>query len=225
MSRLAHPRAWALLPGILSATCAMAAGGHHALDDAVILEPGACQVESWLARSDDRQRLLHAGGGCRVGPLELGLAAEHARQGGNSDSAYSVQAKWATALLPAFSAGLSLSSGWQAHVRPRYQGSTLSGLLSWFPKDALALHLNLGRDFVHGDADQDRSGVSVEWTARPGWSITGERYLESATHFVRAGVRWAISEAWSVDLSRAHRLRGPGESNWTVGATWQFTRP
>jgi hypothetical protein len=40
-----------------------------------------------------------------------------------------------------------------------------------------------------------------------------------------AGVRWAVSEAWSVDLSRAHRLRGPGESNWTVGATWQFTRP
>jgi len=110
-------------------------------------------------------------------------------------------------------------------VRPRYQGSTLSGLVSWFPRDDLALHLNLGRDFVRGDADQDRSGVSVEWTARPGWSITGERYLEVQTHFVRAGLRWAISEAWSVDLSRAHRLRGPGESTWTLGATWQFARP
>ena len=217
-----HSRAWALLAGIFSTTAVMAAGGHHALDDAVILEPGTCQVESWLTHSDDRQRRLHAGTGCRVGPLEIGVAAEHALQ---ADTGYGLQAKWATELLPRLHAGLSLSTGWQAHVRPRYQGSTLSGLVSWFPVDDLALHLNLGRDFVRGDADQDRSGVSVEWTARPGWSITGERYLEAQTHFVRAGLRWAISEAWSVDLSRAHRLRGPGESTWALGATWQFSRP
>jgi hypothetical protein len=218
-------RAWALLAGSFSATAVIAAGGHHALDDAVILEPGNCQLESWLSRSDDRQRLLHAGAGCRVGPLEIGVAAENARQAGASDTGYGLQAKWATELVPGFNAGLSISGGWQARMRPRYQGSTLSGLFSWFPRDDLALHLNLGRDFVHRDADLNRSGVSVEWTARPGWSITAERYLEAQTHFVRAGMRWAISEAWSVDLSRAHRLRGPGESNWTLGATWQFPRP
>jgi hypothetical protein len=39
-------------------------------------------------------------------------------------------------------------------MRPRYQGGALSGLLSW-TQDDLALHLNLGRDFVHGGADQD----------------------------------------------------------------------
>jgi hypothetical protein len=218
-------RPWALAAGLCWATSALAAGGHHALDDAVILEPGNCQVETWLSHSDDRQRLLHVGSGCRVGPVEVGVAAEHARQSGASETGYGLQAKWATELLPGFNAGVSLSTGWQAHVRPRYQGSTVSGLLSWFPRDDLAFHLNLGRDFVHRDEDQDRSGVSVEWTARPGWSITAERYLEAQTHFVRAGVRWAISEAWSVDLSRAHRLRGPGESNWTLGATWQFPRP
>ncbi len=220
-----HCRAWALLTGIFSTPAVMAAGGHHALDDAVILEPGTCQVESWLTRSDDHQRRLHAGTGCRVGPLEIGVAAEHARQADTGDTSYGLQAKWATELLPGLRAGLSLSTGWQAHVRPRYQGSSLSGLVSWFPVNDLALHLNLGRDFVRGDADQDRSGLSVEWTARPGWSITGERYLEAQAHFVRAGLRWAISEAWSVDLSRAQRLRGPGESTWTVGATWQFARP
>ncbi|HWP12730.1 MAG TPA: hypothetical protein VNN06_12960, partial [Ramlibacter sp.] len=99
------------------------------------------------------------------------------------------------------------------------------GLFSWFPRDELAFHLNLGRDFVHRAADEDRAGVSVDWTAVPGWSITAERYLEAQTHFVRAGLRWALSEALSLDLSRAHRLRGPGESNWTFGATWQFKRP
>src|SRR5215208_215334 len=148
--RTLHPRplAWALLAGVFSSTCALAAGGHHALDDAVILDPGMCQVESWLTRSADRQRLLHAGADCRVGPLELGVSAEHSRLAGNSDTGYGLQAKWATEVLPRFNAGLSISTGWQAHVRPRYQGATASGLVSWFPSDELALHLNLGRDFV-----------------------------------------------------------------------------
>jgi hypothetical protein len=223
-ARLAIP-ALALLGGLVCTLPALAAGGHHALDDAVILEPGDCNVESWWSRSSDRQRLLHAGSACRVGPLELGVAADHSRQAGASETGYTLQAKWAIELRPGLNAGLSLTPGWQAHTRPRYQATTLAGLLSWFPTDTLALHLNLGRDFVHRDADQDRSGVSAEWTVQPGWSLTAERYLETQTHFVRAGLRWAVNEAWSVDLSRAHRLRGPGESNWTLGATWQFARP
>jgi hypothetical protein len=218
-------RARALLAGIFSSSAVFAAGGHHALDDVVILESGNCQVESWFTRSDERQRLLHVGTGCRVGPVELGVAAERVREPGASATGYGMQVKWATELLAGFNAGLSLSPVSQAHARPRYQGSTLAGLFSWFPRDDFAFHLNLGRDLVHRGSDHDRSGVSVEWTAGPGWSITVERYLETQTHFVRAGLRWPLSDAWSVDLSRAQRLRGPEASNWTFGGTWQFAHP
>lgn len=210
---------------LLFADMAMAAGGHHALDDAVILEPGACQVESWMTRAQDHQRLLHAGGGCRVGPLELGVAAEHARGAGSSQSAYQLQGKWATEVVPGVNAGLSLTGGWQTHSRPRYQGTTAAALLSWFARENLAFHLNAGRDFQRGQADQNRSGVSVEWAIQPGWSVTAERYVETGTQFARVGARWAINDSWSVDLSRAQHLRGPGPSNWTLGATWQFPRP
>lgn len=92
-------------------------------------------------------------------------------------------------------------------------------------RDDVALHLNVGRDFAHRAPDQCRSGISAEWSPRPGWSLVGERYREAGAHFVRAGLRWAASDAWSVDLSRAHLLRGPGESNWTLGTNWQFGRP
>jgi hypothetical protein len=34
-----------------------------------------------------------------------------------------------------------------------------------------------------------------------------------------------VTDGWSIDLSRAHRLHGPGDSNWTLGTTWQFERP
>jgi hypothetical protein len=218
-------RTWALLGGIVFATGAMAAGGHHAVDDAAILDPGLCKLEGWWTAARGGERLLHAGGGCRVGPVELNAAGEHSRADGSSETGSGLQAKWATELAPGFSAGLSLAVGWQAHVRPRYQGSTLSTLFTWAVRDDLSLHLNLGRDFVHRDADQNRGGVSAEWKAHPDWSVVAERYLEGGTHFVRGGVRWAVTDGWSIDLSRAHRLHGPGDSNWTLGTTWQFERP
>lgn len=215
----------AFTAALVSATAVYAAGGHHAVDDAAILDPGACQLEGWLTAARGGGKTTHAGAGCRVGPVELSAAVDYARDSGNSQTASSLQAKWAMELLPGFSAGLSLAPGWQARVRPRYQASTLAALFSWAPREDIALHLNLGRDFVRGGADLDRAGVNVEWMARPGWSLTAERYLESGSHFVRAGVRWAATEALTVDLTRAHRLQGPGASNWTLGATWEFERP
>jgi hypothetical protein len=223
-SATARGLALALAAALLAGGAAWAAGGHHAVDDAAILEPGNCKLESWFARAHGGERLLHAGGGCRVGPVELNAAGEYARPDGGSETGSALQAKWATELAPGFSAGLSLATGWQAHARPRYQGSTLAALFTWAARDDLALHLNLGRDFVHRDRDENRAGVSVEWTARPGWSLVAERYREQATHFMRAGARWAFTEGWNVDLSRAQRLNGPGASNWTLGALWQFQR-
>lgn len=216
-------RTLALSLGLLSGA-AWAAGGHHALDDAAILEPGACEAESWLVRSRGGQRLLHAGGACRAGPVELGASAEYARQSGASETGYALQAKWATELAPGFSAGLSLASGWQAHVRPRYQGATLVALATWAARENVALHVNFGRDFNHAGSDENRWGVSVEWAPRENWSLTAERYAEQQTHFVRAGLRWAASGDWTFDVSRAHRLYGPGESAWTVGMTRAFAR-
>jgi hypothetical protein len=198
---------------------AWAAGGHHAVDDAAILEPGQCEAEGWFGRSRGGEKALHVGAGCRVGPVELGVAGDYARFEGESSTGWSAQAKWAHEIAPGFSAGLALAGGWQARARPRYQGVTLTALATWIPREDMALHLNLGRDFVHREADLNRSGLSFEWQPRAGWTLMAERYVEERTHFVRAGIRWAINEHWSVDASRAHRLRGPGESNWTVGLT------
>lgn len=221
---MAGARGLALAATLLAGGAAWAAGGHHAVDDAAILEPGNCKLESWFSRAHGGERLLHAGGGCRVGPVELNAAGEYARADGSSETGSGLQAKWATELAPGFSAGLSLAANWQAHVRPRYQGSTLAALFTWAVGDDLAMHLNLGRDFVQSDRDETRGGVSLEWAARPGWSLVAERYREAGTHFVRAGARWAVTEGWSVDLSRAQRLSGPAASNWTFGAIWQFER-
>ena len=221
----AHRGVVACCAGLFAACSAWAAGGHHAVDDAAIMEPGNCKIESWLTDAQDGEHLLHAGTGCRVGPLEINGSAERSGRDGSSDAAYVLQGKWATKVLPQLSAGVSFWGNWQAHAAPHYQGSTLVGLLSWYPSKDLAAHLNLGRDFNREGADRQRSGVSLEWTLPVGWTVVGERFVQEGGHFARAGVRWPVADGWNVDLSRAQRLHGPGASNWTLGASWQFARP
>lgn len=220
LSWLAHLAGMAALA---AAGNTWAAGGHHAVDDAAILDEGACKVESWIARGGG-ERLLHAGAGCRLGPVELSAGADYARAGGSSATGYGLAAKWATELAPGMAVGVLLAPGWQARVRPRYQGSTVLALATWAPRDDLSLHFNLGRDFLHRADDEARYGASVEWAPQADWTLVLERFRAEQTHFVRAGVRWAFREGWSIDLSRANRLSGPGASDWTLGATWEFPR-
>lgn len=220
-ARIARLASAAALLGLFSGF-AMAADGHHAVDDATILDQGQCKIEGWLTGGGG-ERLLHAGAACRVGPLDLAAAAEYARPGGGSETGWSLQAKWATELTSGFSVGLLVTPAWHAHVRPRSQGTTVSGLGTW-ARDELALHLNVGRDFVHGAADESRYGLAAEWAPLAAWSFVAERYRAGQAHFVRAGARWALGAGWSVDLSRARRLAGPGPSNWTFGATREFGR-
>ncbi|MGV3573427.1 MAG: hypothetical protein ACO1PB_22785 [Ramlibacter sp.] len=207
-----------LLCAALAANAALAAGGHHAVDDAAILEPGQCEGEGWFARAHGGERLLHAGLGCRAGAFELGAAAEVARQGG-SQAAYGLSAKWAHAVADRFAIGASIGPNWQSHAAWRYQGATAAVLATWTPREDVALHLNLGRDLVHRGRDLRRHGIAAEWMPGERWSLVAERYLEERSHFVRTGARWSFGQDWSVDVSRAHRLRGPGASAWTLGVS------
>lgn len=210
---------------LLASGLAQAAGGHHAVDDAELLDEGRCKLESWYERSSSSGRLLHLGAGCRVGALELGAATEPQRQDGSSTSDHSLAIKWATEVAPGLSAGLSASPSWQAHARPRFQGTTAAALLTWEAVENVRLHGNLGRDFVHRGGDESRGGVAIDWTPGGGaWQLAAERYRQEGGHFARAGLRWAPSKDWIVDLSRAVRIRGAGESSWTIGLTREFDR-
>jgi hypothetical protein len=207
----------------LACGSALAAGGHHGVDDATILDPGQCELETWLTRDADRANLVHAGGNCRVGPVQLGAAAEHMRRdGAASETAWGLEAKWAREVADGLSVGVLVQPAWQAHVRPRHQGVAAIALATWTPRENLALHLNLGRDVVHQGPDRNRGGVALEWMPARQWSVVAERYLEQDTHFVRAGLRWFGGERWSVDFSRAHRVAGPNPSLWTLGYTRVF---
>jgi hypothetical protein len=207
---------------LLAGAQAHAAGGHHAVDDAAILGRGECEAESWFTGAREGERALHAGAACRAGPIELGVAGEYARGGGASETAWALEAKWAREVVDDVSLGLSVQPQLHPRQRPRYAATALLALATWTPREDLALHVNAGRDVVHQGADTARGGFAAEWAPADRWWLVAERYVEERTHFLRAGVRWAAGRQWSLDLSRAHRLSGPGPSNWTFGVTRAF---
>jgi hypothetical protein len=217
-------RALAILLATLLAPAgaAFAAGGHHSVDDASILGPGQCEFETWVTRASRADELLHAGGQCGVAGVEIAIAAEPTRQEGARRDNWQVQLKWAGELLPNAMAGFSVTPQWDTRAAPRFQGTTLSGLLTLRPLERWQLHANVGRDFLH-DGNLARSGVAADWTTPDGhWLFALERYLENRTDFARGGVRWFASDRWTLDVSCAQRLHGPRPSNWTLAVTRSF---
>jgi len=196
-----------------------AGGGHFAVDDAIILGPGECDIESWATHADGGNALAHAGLQCGAFGAEWGLAAESVHEDGSQRTLYGAQLKWAREWQPGWHAGFSVTPARQTRERPGYVGSNVSALLTWMPGEHLAVHVNAGRDLLQAQPDQGRHGAAIEWTLQRQWTLVLERYLLDATQFARAGARWVASERWSVDLSRAYKLHGERASNWTLGVT------
>lgn len=207
------------------ADLAGAAGGHHAVDDAALLAPGACQVETWFERERHRVRtLLHVAPSCRVGPVDLELSFDRIQLADSaSTSSVTAQLKWATSLNEQWSAGLVAALGVQ-NRRPRQVGTTIVVPLTWRAGDAVLAHVNVGRDFKHAAPDSTRAGLAVEWTPLNGWSFVGERFRDGPSDFWRAGARWAVTSSMSVDVSRAAGLHGTSSAWWTAGFNWVLDR-
>ena len=210
-------RALAALAAACACAGAQAAGGHHGVDDASILARGACEQETWASRAQGGERLVHAGLNCGVGPVELAGAGEYARADDGSATGWALEVKWAHELAEGFAVGLDLQPRWAAHQRPRHAATRFAALATWNVTQELALHANAGLDFVRSDRDLPNGGVAMEWAPVPRWSFVLERFLDSETHFVRAGARWAAGRRWTIDFSHAHRLSGAIPSTWTLG--------
>lgn len=199
----------------------LAAGGHHAVDDAAILETRECELEHWLTRAQGASGLAHSGFSCGIGGVEIGVAGEYARAAGASQTAWGLQAKTAYDVNDTLSIGAALTSGWQARARPRHTTTTLLLMASWKARPDVALHVNVGRDFLRGAGNSARAGVAAEWSPSKNWMLLVEGYGEQDARFVRAGVRWQV-EQWQVDVSRANVISGVGTSAWTLGLTFRL---
>jgi hypothetical protein len=208
----------------LLASSAQAAGGHHSVDDAVILDPGQCLIETWFDRAESSgARLWHVGPVCRIGPVELGLNFDAFRTSvGERTNVAGIQAKWAHPLTEKISIGVAVAAAWQDHS-PHRVGTSVVLPLTWRATETLQVHVNAGRDFLHNAPDADHGGVAAEWSPSQEWSFVAERFRELHTDRWRLGARYTLNTNVSFDLSRAQGL-GNAPSSWTAGVNWVFDR-
>ncbi len=225
-ARLALMAGALLLAGIHSAS--QAAGGHFAVDDAALLDPGQCQVEAWQERGDaHRFRIDHVGPGCRLGALEWGLNLDRYRLSeGSRGTAFGPQLKWAMPVSESFSLGLSAASYWD---RSRTHGTHFAGTslvvpLTWQALSSVAVHVNLGQDLHPGESNTARRGLALEWTPSAQWSTQIERFDDNGERRLRAGLRYSLTPALSFDLSRARHLGSDSRPWWAAGVNWAFDR-
>lgn len=202
-----------------------AAGGHHAVDDAALIEPGQCQVETWADREQGGARsLLHVGPACRVGPVELALNLDRTQLSGTGAVVTAgPQLKWATPLGKGVSVGLVVFASGQERA-PHYLGSSVVLPVTWQASETWLVHVNAGRDFRHYAGDDSRAGAAVEWMPSQVLSFVAERFREGRRNFSRAGARWTLDPALSIDLGRARSLQAGVPAWWTLGFNWTFAR-
>jgi hypothetical protein len=207
---------------LLIAPAAFAAGGHHAVDDAVVLEPGQCQLETWADAFRGGHGSWHLGPACRVGQWELGLNIDRIGLPGEPVvHTLSPQGKWSAAIVPGLSAGVVLTAIWD---QGRYAGFQPLLPVTWQANDRLAVHMNAGRDIPRKGSGRNLAGVAAEWSPAGPWSFVAERFNDAFGRAARIGTRWQPNPLFSIDLSWAHSFND-ARGNWvTVGATYVVER-
>lgn len=219
-----------VLAASLLASAAQAAGGHHAIDDAAILNDGQCSLETWGERQTGGGRsLAHVGPSCRVGPVELSLNIDQEMFSGQAHTAVlAPQLKWAANVSDAVSVGLVASTSYSTTPSTRHTANTLLVPLTWRATPTLSAHANWERDFVLAQPNTPRSGVALEWAPLARWSFVAERFVQSDTSNARLGARWAVTPGLNLDISHARTLGASagGRVRWvTVGVNWEFEQP
>jgi hypothetical protein len=212
------------LGGLLASGLLHAAGGHHAVDDAAILDPGRCHVETWYERGRGGRWLANVGPACHIGGLEWSLALTRADDGDGRLNAWAPQVKWAMetgieGLSIGFSAATERGTGGnEARVH------TLNLPLSLAIADAATVHANLGREWTRGEPDAWTWGLALEAGLGERVDAVIEGFgAERGESTARLGLRWhVVPEAVSLDLSHAAELGGARDRWWTLGLTWEF---
>lgn len=220
--RLAASAAAPILPVCLAAH----AGRPMVVDDATILDPGTCQLESWTQRPQGRNEYW-AVPACRVGAWELsaGLGAI-LPDGGAHYRSRVLQAKTIFHPLQTNGWGVGLT------IADQYrQGNGLAGDVSVLVPmtvslldDRVLVHANAGWLRQHASRSSGAQwAAGTEWAAAQRLTLTLETYGTARGHgYAQAGLAVAaIPDRLSLDAGVGQRLgRGGLERYATVGMTW-----
>jgi len=203
---------------------ALAAGGHHDVDDATVLETGHCQVETWVfSGRSPALTAQHIGPACNFGGLEWGLNLDRVRQQGNRVNSLGPQVNWVVdPAAKRLSVGLAAGLTWRDRGPRRPVTSFYVPATLWLGNEGQwQLHANVGHDDDPSDGHFQRWGAGVDWTLNDRVVLTAERRAQFGQSLTRAGLRVNLTPLASVDFSLG---RGGDTRLLAIGFNWEWER-
>ena len=219
---------------LLLALCAPAAQAARpmAADDAAILDPRQCQLETWAQHSRAQNEYwalpaCHFGGGWE---LAAGMARTYGLQGGGRGTLALLQAK--TVLRApqddGWGLGLVLADQFRAGAGGKGDVSLNFPLSLELAGDKVLMHANLGWLRQRGQADQPSPGVQRGWAlglelaAGERAAFTVEAYgRQRAGSYVQLGARYSLIPGRAdIDIGYGDRAGRRGSERYlAVGLT------
>jgi len=223
LRQLASLMARLLLAGLAVCMPAAHAARPMITDDARIVDPKACQVESWVRANGVGPGLAWAVPGCNpTGNLELSAGAGYERPGGEGRVLASlVQGKTILRPLRTHDWGMGLTLGYATdrpagglHQSGPYLNVPMSASLF---NDRLVMHLNLGVRRPHPEGQTLGTwGLGSETRLHERVQLILETFGErNARPLMHGGLRfWLVPDRVQFDTTVGGDSRGSQESRW-----------
>lgn len=179
-------------------------GGHFAVDDAALTDPGRCQIEAWYARSDrdnDEMTILPA---CNPsGNLEVTLGISRVQEAQQRDSITELALK--TQLLPLARDRIEVAvsvAGFRSHDASKFIGGEALVPVTVQLSERLMSHINVGWGWQRGDDDAALLGLAFDYALHEQVSVIAEGYgTHRGESRYGAGFRFAPVDGLDIDFA------------------------
>ena len=203
----------------------LAAGGHYVVEDALLVDQGGCELESWHSRFDSdtsESALLLT---CNpTGHFDIGGGLVRAEEGGESDTLVEVAAKalFLDADQHRVGVGIATIATW-SNDSSKVETVELLLPVTVNATERLMLHANVG----YADEREERNarlwGVGLDFELHPRVALIAESFgtHRSGSTFHQGGLRFSLGEV-ELDLSYG---RAQADSDFDVvtgGLIWAF---
>lgn len=213
----------ALMLSWIAAATSVHAGQPLATDDAAVVAPKTCQLETWSEFEHDG-REYWAQPACNFGGnLELSVGAARAHpQAGAQSTVVQLQAK--TVLSPRGDGDWSFGvSGGGArdtvasHGNSSFQTYYARALASWYPRSDIEIDLNVGAANVYGSGSFALAGVATQYSIVPDLQLLAEIFRDEPGHGkYQAALRYiVVPDRFETFISYGNRFND-GRGAWSA---------
>lgn len=214
-----------LLPALLAAAPAFAAGGEHVVDDAAVETPGTCHLENWVTLSSGGGGLVNSGPACtrKAWPnLELGGFITHSWTDETDDTLIGLSPKLMLRSEDrGVGIGIATSLGYGIN-RGRFETASVVVPVTILAGEKLRFNLNAGWQWARAGHRHDVFvGAQAEIALKKNLNLMVESFTRDEGKVGgQAGLRWTVAGgAVDLDFIAGRYVDGTTPSAITFGMT------